>query len=61
MVPALHSWGNPIAGYLFFLAMIAFPVGTLLDFGIQLHVLIRGIAFLFLGGVLIQAPHEDEV
>ena len=58
---ALHSWGNPIAGYLFFLAMIAFPVGTLLDFGIQLHVLIRGIAFLFLGGVLIQAPHEDEV
>ena len=58
---ALHSWGNPIAGYLFFLSVIAFPIGTLLDFGIHLHVLIRGIAFLFLGGVLIQAPHEDEV
>ena len=58
---ALHSWGNPIAGYLFFIAVIAFPVGTLFDFGIHLHVLIRGIAFLFLGGVLIQAPHEDEV
>ena len=58
---ALHSWGNPIAGYLFFVAVIAFPVGTLLNFGIQLHVLIRGIAFLFLGGVLIQAPNEDEV
>ena len=58
---ALHSWGNPIAGYLFFLAVIAFPIGTLLNFGIHLHVLIRGIAFLFLGGILIQAPHEDEV
>ena len=58
---ALHSWGNPVAGYLFFVSVIAFPVGVLLDFGIQLHVLIRGIAFLFFGGILIQAPHEDEM
>ena len=58
---ALHSWGNPVAGYLFLVSVIAFPVGVLLDFGIQLHVLIRGIAFLFLGGILIQAPHEDEI
>ena len=58
---ALHSWGNPIAGYLFFVAVIAFPIGTFLNLGIQLHVLIRGIAFLFLGGILIQAPDEDEV
>ena len=57
---ALRSWGNSVAGYLFFVAVIAFPVGLLLDFGIQLHVLIRGIAFLFFGGILIQAPHEDE-
>ena len=58
---ALHSWGNPVAGYLFFVSVIAFPVGVLLDFGIQLHMLIRGIAFLFLGGILIQAPHEDDI
>ena len=58
---ALHSWGNPVAGYLFFVSVIAFPVGILFDFGIQLHVLIRGIAFLFLGGILIQAPHEDDI
>lgn len=58
---ALYSWGNPVAGYLFLISMIAFPVGVLLGFGIQLHVLIRGIAFLFLGGILIQAPHEDEM
>ena len=58
---ALQSWGNSVAGYLFFVSVIAFPVGVLLDLGIQLHVLIRGIAFLFLGGILIQAPHEDEI
>lgn len=58
---ALLSWGNSVAGYLFFISVIAFPVGVLFDFGIQLHVLIRGIAFLFLGGILIQAPHEDEI
>lgn len=58
---ALLSWGNSVAGYLFFVSAIAFPVGVLLDFGIQLHVLIRGVAFLFLGGILIQAPHEDDM
>ena len=58
---ALHSWGNPVAGYLFLISVVAFPVGVFLDFGIQLHVLFRGIAFLFFGGILIQAPHEDEI
>ena len=58
---ALHTWGNPIAGYLFFLAIIAFPAGIFLNLGVQLHVLIRGVAFLFLGGVLIQAPDEEEI
>ena len=58
---ALHSWGNTVASYLFFVSVIAFPVGVFLDLGIQLHVLIRGVAFLFLGGILIQAPHEDEM
>ena len=64
---ALHTWGNPISGYLLFISMIAFPVGVFLQsrgylhYGIELHVLIRGIAFLFLGGVLIQAPHDEDV
>ncbi|MDE0468401.1 MAG: hypothetical protein OYL97_15205 [Candidatus Poribacteria bacterium] len=58
---ALHSWGNSIASYLFFFSIIAFPVGLFLNLGVQLHVLIRGIAFLFLGGILVQAPHEDEI
>ena len=58
---ALHSWGNSIASYLFFLSIVAFPVGLFLNLGVQLHVLIRGIAFLFLGGILVQAPDEDEI
>ena len=58
---ALHSWGNRVAGYLFLISVIAFPAGVWLDYGIQLHVLIRGIAFLFFAGVLIQAPHEDKI
>lgn len=58
---ALLSWGNPFAGYLFLIVAIAFPVGIFLNLGIQLHVLIRGIAFLFLGGILIQGPDEHEL
>ena len=64
---ALHSWGNSVAGYLFFIAIIAFPVGIFLKhrgylhYGVELHVIIRGIAFLFLGGVLIQAPHDENI
>ena len=58
---ALYAWGNPIAAYLFFISVIAFPVGIALSLDVQLHVLLRGIAFIFLGGVLIQAPYETEV
>ena len=58
---AFYAWGNPIAAYLFFISIVAFPVGLVLGLDVQLHVLIRGIAFLFLGGVLIQAPHEKNI
>lgn len=58
---ALCTWGNPVAGYLFFVTIIAFPVGIFLNLDVQLHVIIRGIAFLFLGGVLIQAPSEEDI
>ena len=64
---ALQVWGNSVAGYLFFISIVAFPIGIFLKsrgylhYGIELHVLIRGIAFLFLGGVLIQAPHDENI
>ena len=58
---ALGTWGNPVAMYLFFISVIAFPVGVILNFDVQLHILTRGIAFLFLGGILIQAPTEEEL
>lgn len=59
---ALGSWGNPVASYLFYISIVAFPVGVILpgNYDLQLHVLTRGIAFLFLGGILIQAPLEEE-
>ena len=58
---ALYTWGNPIAAYLFFISIVAFPAGLVFGLDVQLHVLIRGIAFLFLGGVLIQAPYEEGI
>ena len=58
---ALYAWGNPVAAYLFFISIAAFPIGLVLGLDIQLHVLIRGAAFLFLGGVLIQAPYEENI
>lgn len=57
---ALGAWGNSISMYLFFISVIAFPVGVILNMDIQLHLLTRGIAFLFLGGILLQAPAEEE-
>ena len=58
---ALYAWGNPVAASLFFISIAAFPIGLVLGLDIQLHVLIRGAAFLFLGGVLIQAPYEENI
>ena len=57
---ALGIWGNPIGMYLFFISVVAFPVGVILNLDVQLHLLTRGIAFLFLGGILLQAPTVEE-
>jgi len=61
---ALYSWGNPVAGALFLLSILGFPADVLLKtwlhLEIQLHLLLRGLAFFFLGGVLIQAPHVED-
>lgn len=65
---ALRSWGNSTAAYLFFVSIIAFPVGVwLIPDGardavfreVALHVIFRGVAFFFLGGILIQAPRDE--
>lgn len=66
---ALHSWGNPVAAYLFFASIIAFPVSVwLISEGTQvavfrelaLHVIFRGVAFFVLGGILLQAPQDED-
>lgn len=56
---SLRKWGNPASGYLLILAAIVFAITLIIkavDF--NWHILSRGIAFLFLGGVLLQAPRE---
>ncbi len=57
---ALRTWGNAVAAYLFLLCAIAFPIGALLGLAIELHVLIRGVAFIFFGGVLWRATQVDD-
>ena len=57
---ALREWGNVIAACLFLLCAIAFPIGVWLGLGIQLHLIFRGIAFIFLGGILLRATQVDE-
>ena len=57
---SLRKWGNSASAYLLVLSALAF----LLTFipGVELfywHVLIRGIAVLFLGGVLLSAPSAN--
>lgn len=57
---ALREWGNIIAACLFLLCAIAFPLGVWLGLGIQLHLIFRGIAFIFLGGILLRATQVDD-
>lgn len=57
---ALKSWGNAVAASLFVLCAIAFPIGVWLGLDIQLHVLIRGVAFIFLGGILLRVTLVDD-
>ena len=49
------------AGYAFLIAAIAFPIGVLIpSVGIQLHVVVRGLAFILLSGTLIQTSGIKE-
>ena len=57
---ALREWGNIIAAGLFLLCAIAFPIGIWLGLGIQLHLIFRGIAFVFLGGIFWRATQVDD-
>jgi len=56
----IEGW-NRVSGYLFFLAVLAFPIGLFIpDIGVQLHVALRGLAFLVVGGVLINIALTED-
>ncbi len=56
---SMHKWGNSISAILFFLTAIASIPTFLIGVEFDWHLFVRGITFLFLGGVLIQAPSDS--
>jgi len=57
---ALIPRRNRLSGYVFLIAIVAFPIGLMArSVGIQLHVILRGVAFILFSGVLIQAAREE--
>ena len=50
----IGGWNRP-SGYLFLIAILAFPIGLAIPgVGIQLHVALRGLAFFIVAGVLLK-------
>jgi hypothetical protein len=58
---ALIGGWNRLSGYLFLLTIPAFPTGLLIPgVGVQLHVFLRGLAFLIVAGILIKIAMAQE-
>ena len=56
----IGGW-NRLAGYIFLIAVLAFPIGRWVpQLGIQLHVVLRALAFLIVSGALIKIAAADE-
>ena len=59
----IDDW-NRLSGYLFLLAILAFPLGLLIPgirgHAVQAHVVLRGLAFLIVGVVLIKIAMTEE-
>ena len=56
----IGGW-NRWAGYIFLIAFVAYPIGMWFpEIGIQLHVVLRALAFLIVSGVLIKVASTDE-
>ncbi len=56
---SLHSWGNTTSAYLLIIAALTFPIVLIAGVEIYWHISVRGIAFLFLGGVLMLATRQS--
>lgn len=55
---ALRKWGNSISAHLLMLSVFVFLLTFIPMVDLYWHILIRGIAVLFLGGVLLSAPDQ---
>ena len=55
---SLRVWGNPASASLLILSAIVFALTFIPGVSFYWHILSRGIAFIFLGGVLMQASRE---
>jgi hypothetical protein len=55
---SLRSWGNSVSAYLLIFSAIIFAVTFIPWVNFYWHILVRGIAFIFLGGVLMLASRE---
>lgn len=55
---SIRKWGNAISAHLLILSAIVFLFTFIPMVDLYWHILIRGIAVLFLGGVLLSAPSQ---
>lgn len=58
---SIGIWGNNGSAVLLIISAIAFAITFIPGVDFNIHILIRGLAFLFLGGVLIQASREGNI
>lgn len=58
---SIGLWGNTGSAVLLIISAIAFAIAFIPGVDFNIHILIRGLAFLFLGGVLIQASREANI
>lgn len=55
---SLREWGNSASAYLMILSAIVFAITFIPGVSFYWHILIRGITFIFLGGVLMQTSRD---
>ena len=56
---SMRNWGNTISANLLFISAIVSIPTFFIGVEFNWHLFVRGITFLFLGGVLIQAPNDS--
>ncbi|RKU26005.1 hypothetical protein C6497_14570 [Candidatus Poribacteria bacterium] len=58
---SIGIWGNTGSAFLLIISAISFAIPFIPGVNFNIHILIRGLAFLFLSGVLMQASRETNL